>query len=603
MTIRPLTAVILAAGYGRRMRPLTDECHKTLLTIGGTTILGRILDGLSELGVDDILVVTGYREPDIRGFVAEHRASATVRFVHNDRYDSTNNIVSLALAFTELDFTRDLILIESDLIFDPSVLEALLIPGDDNLALVDRFRAGMDGTVVAVEDGLVSQVFPPHLQGRQFRYDDKFKTLNIYRFNRVFCRERFGPLLECYANFIDGNAYYELVLGMLVNMQRERIRAIEVQGDWAEVDDPNDLEMARYVFEPGNRVELLDHAAGGYWSFDVLDFHYLRNMHFPPDAVMAAMRDALPQVLLNYGSRQDVLDQKLAWHLLCDPRHVRLLHGVAQVYPMLPRLLGDRHVIVPRPTFGEYKRMFPDALSYDDTFSVDLVSVVIAAPIGSAIVVVNPNNPTGTLVPGKTIHGLAASRPDVLFVVDESFLDFAGEVSLLELLGLEPLPNVLVLKSLSKTLGVPGLRIGYVFAQDPMLLAAIDREIPIWNMSGPAEFFLELSLKFRPELAASFVRTAADRRDLVGRLRHSGAVKTVQEGHGNFVVVELHGTDDTATRVTAGLLERHRIHVKDLTGRFVHVTGPWLRLSVRLADEHERLVTALEEEHGHFGEP
>ena len=308
MTIRPLTAVILAAGYGRRMRPLTDECHKTLLTIGGTTILGRILDGLSELGVDDILVVTGYREPDIRGFVAEHRASATVRFVHNDRYDSTNNIVSLALAFAELDFTRDLILIESDLIFDPSVLEALLIPGDDNLALVDRFRAGMGGTVVAVEDGLVSQVFPPHLQGRQFRYDDKFKTLNIYRFNRVFCRERFGPLLECYANFIDGNAYYELVLGMLVNMQRERIRAIEVQGDWAEVDDPNDLEMARYVFEPGNRVELLDHAAGGYWSFDVLDFHYLRNMHFPPDAVMAAMRDALPQVLLNYGSRQDVLD-------------------------------------------------------------------------------------------------------------------------------------------------------------------------------------------------------------------------------------------------------------------------------------------------------
>ena len=191
----------------------------------------------------------------------------------------------------------------------------------------------------------------------------------------------------------------------------------------------------------------------------------------------------------------------------------------------------------------------------------------------------------------------------MLFVVDESFLDFAGEISLLELLGLEPLPNVLVLKSLSKTLGVPGLRIGYVFAQDPMLLAAIDREIPIWNMSGPAEFFLELSLKFRPELAASFVRTAADRRDLVGRLRHSGAVKTVQEGHGNFVVVELHGTDDTATRVTAGLLERHRIHVKDLTGRFVHVTGPWLRLSVRLADEHERLVTALEEEHGHFGEP
>ena len=150
---------------------------------------------------------------------------------------------------------------------------------------------------------------------------------------------------------------------------------------------------------------------------------------------------------------------------------------------------------------------------------------------------------------------------------------------------------------------MPGLRIGYVFGQDPLLLAALDREIPIWNMSGPAEFFLEVALKFRPELAASFVRTAADRRDLVDRLRRSSVVKTIQEGHGNFVVVELNGADDTATRLTAGLLERHRIHVKDLTGRFVHVTGPWLRLSVRLADEHERLVIALEQEHGQYGDP
>ena len=157
---------------------------------------------------------------------------------------------------------------------------------------------------------------------------------------------------------------------------------------------------------------------------------------------------------------------------------------------------------------------------------------------------------------------------------------------------------MLVLKSLSKTLGVPGLRIGYVFCQDPALLAAVDRELPIWNMSGPAEFFLELALQFRPELAASFVHTAADRRDLVERLHGCAAVNTVHEGHGNFVLARLPGDDPAAAgRMTSGLLERHRIYVKDVSDRIGHAPGPWLRLAVRLPEEHLRLVGAIEQEH------
>ena len=519
MSTRSLTAVILAAGYGRRMRPLTDDNHKALLSIAGVTILGRILDGLLRIGIDDIVVVTGYREADVRDFVSTHPAAHAVRFVHNTRYDTTNNIVSLALAFGELDFSRDVALIESDLIFDPEVLDALLMPGEDNLALVDRFRGGMDGTVVSVADGLVSQVLPPHLQGEGFRYDDKFKTLNIYRFDRNFCRERFGPMLDAYADHIDGNAYYELVLGMLVNMHRERVRAVEVQGAWTEVDDPNDLQSARYVFEPWQRRHLLEHAAGGYWAFELLDFHYIRNVHFPPNAMLAAVRDALPQLLFNYGSRQEVLDQKLAWHLLCDRRSVRLLHGASQIYPILPRLLGTRPVVLPTPTFGEYRRVLRAMVTYDDRFAVDLDRVVGEAPPQAAIVVVNPNNPTGTLVSSTTIHSHTLARPDLLFVVDESFLDFSTETSLVNLLDGAPSRNVVVLKSLSKTLGVPGLRLGFVFAQDPGVLAAIDGELPIWNVSGPGEFFLELSLKFRPEMAASFEQTKADRRHLADLLR------------------------------------------------------------------------------------
>jgi len=453
----------------------------------------------------------------------------------------------------------------------------------------------MDGTVVSVDDGLISQVFPPHLQGASFRYDDKWKTLNIYRFDRRFCRERFRPLLACYASYIDNNAYYELVLGMLVNMQRERIRAVEAHGAWAEVDDPNDLAAARFTFEPTERVRILDRAAGGYWSFDVTDFNYLRNLHFPTDGMMAALREALPQLLASYGSSQPVLDQKLAWHLLCDPRHVRALHGASQIFPLLPQLLGDRPVLVPKPTFGEYRRAFPGAPTYDDCFAIDFEAVVARASRGSVVVVVNPNNPTGTLVPSATLHAQAAARPDVTFFVDESFLDFAREPSLVDLCGAQPRENVVVLKSLSKTLGVPGLRLGYVYTQNEALLAAIDRALPIWNLSGPAEHFLELSLKFRPELAASFVRTEEDRRDLVERLAECPAVRTVHEGRGNFVLARLDGDDPAlAARMTAALIERHRMYVKDVSARLTHAPGPWLRLAVRLPEEHARLADAIQ---------
>jgi histidinol-phosphate/aromatic aminotransferase/cobyric acid decarboxylase-like protein len=296
----------------------------------------------------------------------------------------------------------------------------------------------------------------------------------------------------------------------------------------------------------------------------------------------------------NYGSSQRVHDQKLAWHLLCDPRHVRALHGASQIFPMLPRLLGERPILVPKPTFGEYRRAFAGAPTYDDAFGVDLDAVVARAPRGGVVVIVNPNNPTGTLIPSAALHAQAAARPDLTFLVDESFLDFAREPSLLELLGAAPRPNVIVLKSLSKTLRVPGLRLGYVFTQDEAILAEIDRALPIWNLSGPAEHFLELSLKFRPELAASFVRTEEDRRDLVARLAECPAVGAVHEGRANFVLARLRGDDRAAAaRMTAALVERHRIYVKDVSDRIAHAPGPWLRLAVRLPEEHARLVDAL----------
>src|SRR5262245_44947698 len=186
-----MKAIILAAGYGNRMRPLTDDTHKTLLKIGGQTLIGRILEGLRAHAVTDIVVVTGHLADQLEGALASAYPDLTFTFVRNLRYRETNNIYSLALAFEALEFDDDILLIESDLVYEPAVMQRIMDSPYPNVALVDRFRSGMDGTVVTVADRVIRSIIPPHLQGPNFDFSDKFKTLNIYKFSKEFCESVF----------------------------------------------------------------------------------------------------------------------------------------------------------------------------------------------------------------------------------------------------------------------------------------------------------------------------------------------------------------------------------------------------------------------------
>lgn len=598
MAPSPLHAVILAAGVGRRMRPLTDEMPKTLIEVAGRSVIRWIIDALLDHGIDDITVVTGYRAEMLQAHLAEHYPGQVFRYVHNARYDQTNNIHSLALAMGELQLSGDLLLIESDLVFGPDVLARLLASSHANVALVDRYRAGLDGTVVTVEEGQISSVIPPHLQAPGFDFGDKYKTLNIYRFSRQFCETSFGRLLRYYAEMIDDNCYYELILGILIYMRHETVHAAVLDGEnWAEIDDPNDLEVARYQFEPTKRRAMLAGAHGGYWNYDALDFCYLRNMYFPTGALLSELRNQLDLLLQNYGSSQAILDRKMATHLLCDPAAVTALNGAAQAFPVLADWFDDARVLRPDPSFGEYDRAFPGARTYGDSPGRD--GVELLAAIESAIdastqlvVLVNPNNPSGTTLPTAAIHALAKRWPNLRFLVDESFIDFSSQPSLLLLLEAEPLSHVTVLKSLSKTLGVPGLRLGYAYSRDDEFNARLRAALPIWNLNSLAEFYLEAILKHRGTLADSFVQTAADRADFAARLRDLELVARVVEAGGNFVLVRL--ATGAAAQVADALMSQCDLYVKALGDRFGD-GGEWLRLAVRLPEENAALVHCLKQ--------
>jgi len=588
-----MKAIILAAGFGRRMRPLTDATHKTLLEVGGRTVIQWIVDALLENGVRELIVVTGYRAEQLREHLAAVYPGLKIDYVHNERYARTNNIYSMALGLNGMAIDTDVLLIECDLIFEPAVIRRLLASPHPNVALVDRYRAGMDGTVVEVADGVITEVIVPKRQGPGFVLEGKFKTLNIYRFSREFCCGTFRKLLDYYTAVINDNDYYEMVLGIVIYLQQEAIHA-EIIGTerWTEIDDPNDMAVARFLFDPSSRKTTLDESYGGFWNYDVLDFCFLRNMYFPTPAVDSELRNSLPTLVRNYGSAQTLLDEKLAHFLLCSAAPLTALNGASQVYPVLQSHFRGQQALLPAPSFGEYVRCFPDARRYADRGEPDLTEIAAQAADCDVVVFVNPNNPTGTALPTDWVHAHAAAHPGQTVICDESFLEFSGQPGLVSLLERSPLDNVVVIKSLSKTLGVPGIRLGFVYTTNARFRDALRQSLPVWNLNSLAEHFLELILKHRPAIEESYRRTIADRDLFACELGALKEVRTVWPSRGNFLLVELDCGRAECQRLCTSILLEKGIYVKDVSDRFAGDRA-YLRLAVRLPAENARLVKAL----------
>lgn len=573
------------------MRPLTEHTHKALLSVGGETILSRMIDGLIGNNVTDIVVVTGFCSDKIRQYLSREYPDLEFGYVHNEKYRKTNNIYSLALAFDSIEITCEIIVIECDLIYHREVLNQLIASQHENVALVDKFRSGMDGTVVTVENDIITSVIPPHLQGENFDFSDKYKTLNIYRFSKEFCRTSFKKLLTYYAHVIDDNCYYELILGILIYMQKDVVNAEIIKDySWAEVDDPNDLAVAEFIFNK-NRLNILENGFGGFWNYDLLDFCFIRNMYFPDSSIISEMKNNLSELIHNYGSRQLVLNTKMSWFLRCREDRIVALNGASQIYPLLQERLAGLKMLIPSPGFGEYGRIFKNSTRYYDEVGISTDEITAQMKNCDGVVIVNPNNPTGSVIPTQWIYHAASENPGKIFIVDESFIEFSEYESILYRLEDEPLNNIIMIKSLSKSLGIPGIRLGYLYCCDRQFTGYVMARTPIWNMNSLAEFTLETILKHRDTLEKSIRLTVRDREKFISNLSGLEIVDTVFPSNANFILLRLRQGAD-GQDIVEEILSKHSIYIKNVSDKF---SGPenYLRLAVRLPQENNLLINAL----------
>lgn len=584
-------AVILAAGFGKRMRPLSYTTHKTLLKINGVSVLASIIQKLVKNDILDVTMVLGYQAKEIQEHLAEEFPDLNFNYVINEKYDSTNNLVSLAMGLQSIKDRSDVVIIESDLIFGDGVLKRLLDSRHDNVALVDKYRRGMDGTVVSIENDIITGVIPPHLQGSDFSFKDKYKTLNIYKFTEEFCFGAFLNLLNFYTHDIK-DSYYELLLGVIIYLRAETIHSAILEGEvWTEIDDPNDLQLAKYMFEP-NSKQILDNSYGGFWNYPVTDFCYLRNMYFPPASFLSDIKNNLDKTIYEYGSSQKILNRKLSYFVECNEEDIIAVNGVSQVFPFLRTYFKGKSVLTAHPTFGDYYRVFPEANRYSDTIGINLDE--LEDKNEDLIVFVNPNNPTGTTLSSEKLFDFAKRHPKQMILVDESFIDFSDETSIVDMLKKESVDNIIIMMSLSKVLGVAGLRIGYVFSQNKNFMAALADFIPIWNMNTIAENFIEILLKYRPEYEKSLKLVKRDRQDFFDELEQVSIVEKLYPSGGDYLLAQLTLSQEEEHELCQTFMNDHKIYLKPVREKFEDGKS-WMRFAVHQPKQNFRLCKLMQD--------
>ena len=599
-----MQAIILAAGMGKRLGALTRNNTKCMIQVNGVTLIERMMKQLDRLSpsLEKIVIVTGYEGEKLKTFLSRLDISTPVEYVDNPLYASTNNIYSLYLAKEHL-LQDDTLLFESDLIFEDSVIDALLHHPYPSLALVAKFESWMDGTVVTLdEDDNIRQFIP----GNKFSYKKKteyFKTVNIYKFSREFSRTHYVPFLTAYSKALGNNEYYEQVLRVIALLDKPEIKALRLGGEaWYEIDDIQDLDIASSMFaqDPDLRVSLMQGRYGGYWRYpQLLDFCYLVNPYFPPQRLIDEIQANFTSLLTQYPSGMRVNALLAAKNFAVHQQNILVGNGAAElIKALMARLEGVTGFI--RPTFEEYPNRYQDRPNVcftpagpDFRYTADDLMAFFGPQDIDNLVLINPDNPTGNYIPAPDVLRLAdwAQGKGIRLILDESFADFADEAdnTFIRQDLLDRYRRLYVVKSISKSYGVPGLRLGVLASGDQDLIAALKKDVAIWNINSFAEFYMQIEEKYKKDYARSLELIRAERARFRRELEKLPNLRVIPS-QANYLMVELLG-GLSARAITRELLVNRCILVKDLSPKLGG--QQYLRLAVRDTRDNDRLLEAL----------
>lgn len=592
---------------GRRLGDLTKDNTKCMVKVNGVALIDRLLGQLSALELNRVVIVVGYEGDKLIAHIGDRYAGRlNIEYIVNPIYDRTNNIYSLALTKDKLQ-EDDTLLIESDLIFDDKMFSLILGNPYPNLALVAKYQTWMDGTMVRIDEDNNVVNF---ITKSAFKYSDVdyyYKTVNIYKFSREFLVQKYIPFLDAYCAALGNNEYYEQVLRVICMLDNSELKALPISGEkWYEIDDVQDLDIAEALFASDEEHQkLYMKRFGGYWRFPgMLDYCYLVNPYFPSPRLKDELRANFDTLLTEYPSGMYVNSLLAGKCFGVRQDYVVPGNGAAElIKSLMGRLEGKLGVIY--PTFEEYpNRRVKDTLEIfvpqteDFHYTADDVIGYFSEHRPDSLLLINPDNPSGNYIPYKDVLRLAlwCNNEGVRLVVDESFVDFSSEFPHNTLLRndlLERFPDMIVVKSISKSFGVPGLRLGIMASADTELIAFVKKDVSIWNLNSFAEFFMQIYTKHEGDYRKAAEKFGNERGRFYEDLRSIPYLK-VYPSEANYFLCEVMPPYNSHN-LAVTLLKNHNILIKDCSGKKAFAGRNCIRLAVRNRQDNERLVSALKQ--------
>ena len=601
-----MQAIILAAGMGRRLGELTKENTKCMVPVNGVRLIDRLLSQLSQLRLSRVIIVVGYQGQKLIDYIG-HRYDGRLNIVYaeNPIYDKTNNIYSLSMVKDQLQ-EDDTLLIESDLIFSDRLFSMILENPYPNLALVAKYESWMDGTMVRLDE---DQYIVNFISKEAFDYadvDSYFKTVNIYKFSREFLQQQYVPFLDAYTKAVGNNEYYENVLRIISLLNSHNMKALPIGNErWYEIDDKQDLDIAEALFADDQDVLRKYYGRyGGFWRFpQMLDFCYLVNPYFPSKRMKDELRSNFDTLLREYPSGMKVNTLIASKSFGVSESYIVPGNGAAELIKVLMSEVKGKTGFV-RPTFEEYPNRYdknsqvtfvPQNEDYRYTAD-DLMSFFGDKDI-KTLMLINPDNPSGNFIPKADVLRLAqwCESKEIQLVVDESFVDFSKDFannSLLSDAVLELCPHMAVMKSISKSYGVPGLRLGILASANQELIASIKKEVSIWNLNSFAEFFMQIYNKHEKDYQKACEKFVAERDSFESQLRTVPFLR-VMSSQANYFLCEVL-LPYTAREIVVYMLRQHNILTRDCSQKpGLNPQKQYMRIAVRNHEDNTRLVEAL----------
>lgn len=600
-----MQAVILAAGMGKRLGELTKGNTKCMVEVNGVSLIDRALGQLASLDLNRVVIVVGYEGKKLMDYIGNrYDGRLKIEYIENPIYDKTNNIYSLALAKEKL-LEDDTLLIESDLIFDDRMFPLIVNNPYPNLALVAKYETWMDGTMVRIDD---DNNIVDFISKKAFKYSDVdfyYKTVNVYKFSRDFMEHKYLPFLEAYCSALGNNEYYEQVLRVICMLDNSELKALPITDEkWYEIDDIQDLDIASAIFSEGEeKLRLYMKRYGGYWRFpELLDYCYLVNPYFPTPKMKDELRSNFDTLLTEYPSGMGVNSLIAGKCFGVKAKHIVVGNGAAELIKSLMSTMKGRLGVV-YPTFEEYPnrleaerivRFVPS--SEDFHYTVDELMAYFEAHPVENLLLINPDNPSGNYIKYSDLLRLIdwAVARGCRLVIDESFADFSEEFPENTLLHddvLERNPHLCVMKSISKSYGVPGLRLGVLASGDEEIISHLKKDVSIWNINSFAEFFLQIYSKYDSDYKRSSAKFIAERERFRTELAAVPFLE-VFDSQANYFLCRLTGTL-TSDELAVRLLSDYGILIKDCSTKKGFEGRNYIRIAIRNREDNSRLVKAL----------